>query len=86
MWILSIYFDEDDLNRSEVNSYFERIISKNVNSSGKKFLFCYDYKYIEELDRNNNMKEHTLAAFDKNYNVHLIKLSTMNHEIYHFSK
>ena len=79
-------FDEDDLNRSEINSYFERIISKNVNSSGKKFLFCYDYKYIEELDRNNNMKEHTLAAFDKNYNVHLIKLSTMNHEIYHFSK
>ena len=76
--------NEDDINNNEVNSYFERIICKDI--SGKNCFINNDYKYIKDLDRNNNMKEHTCAAFDNNFNAHLIKLSTMNHEIFHFSK
>ena len=79
-------FDEDDLNRNEYNSYFERITCKNLNLSGKKYFFSNVYKYFQDLDRNNIMKEHAMIAFDNKYNVHLIKLSTMNHEIYHFNK
>ena len=30
------------------------------------------------------MKEHAFVAFDNSHNIHLLKLSTMNHEIYQF--
>ena len=75
-------FDENDLDGNEVNSYFERIQVKNL----KNCFFNFDYKYLEDLKRNNIMNEQSFVAFDNNYNVHLIKLSTMNQEIFHFNK
>ena len=78
-------FDENDLERNGINSYIEKISVKNLNKFDNNYLFNYNFKYIEELNRNNNMKEPTFAAFDSNYNAHLIKLSTMNHEIFHFN-
>ena len=78
--------EENDMNTNEVNSYIEIIPDKNSDIFGKNYFFSYDYRYIEDLNRNNNMKEPTFAAFDNNYNVHLIKLSTMNHEIFNFKK
>ena len=74
------------MNTNEVNSYIEIIPDKNSDIFGKNYFFNYDYRYIEDLNRNNNMKEPTFAAFDNNYNVHLIKLSTMNHEIFNFKQ
>ena len=75
-------FDENDLEGNEINSYFERIVVKDM----KNCFFNFDYKYLEELKRNNIMNEQSFVAFDNNYNVHLIKLSTMNEEIFHFNK
>ena len=76
--------DEEDMKGDEVNSYFERIMCKDI--SGKNCFINNDYKYIEDLNRNNIMKEHACVAFDNNFGAHLIKLSTMNHEVFHFNK
>ena len=78
--------DENDMNSDEVNSYIERISNKNLDMLGNNCFFDYDYRFIEELNRNNVMKENTFVAFDNNHNIHLIKLATMNHEIYNFNK
>ena len=75
-------FDENDLEGNEINSYLERIVVKDM----KNCFFNFDYKYLEELKRNNIMNEQSFVAFDNNYNVHVIKLSTMNQEIFHFNK
>ena len=73
--------NENDFDENDVNSYIEKVIVKDM----KNYFFNFDYKYLENLNRNNIMKEHTLIAFDNSYNIHLVKLSTMNHEIYPFN-
>ena len=73
--------NENDFDENDVNSYIERVIVKNMQN----YFFNFDYKYLEDLNRNNIMKEHAFVAFDNSYNIHLLKLSTMNHEIYHFN-
>ena len=73
--------NENDFDENDVNSYIEKVIVKDMQT----YFFGFDYKYIENLNRNNIMKEHAFIAFDNSYNIHLLKLSTMNHEIYHFN-
>ena len=73
--------NENDFDENDVNSYIEKVIVKDMNN----YFFSFDYKYLEDLNRNNIMKEHAFVAFDNSYNIHLLKLSTMNHEIYHFN-
>ena len=72
-------------NNNEMIGYIEKIKTKGYINYNK-YYFKYDYKYIEELDQDNILKEPVFVAFDNNYYVHLIKLSTMNHEIYNFNK
>ena len=73
--------NENDFDENDINSYIEKVIVKDMQN----YFFGFDYKYLEDLNRNNIMKEHAFVAFDTNYNIHLLKLSTMNHEIYHFN-
>ena len=67
-----------------MNNYIELINSKNIIKS-KKNNYFNNYKYIKELNHDNILKESAFVAFDNYYNVHLIKLGTMNHEIYNIS-
>ena len=79
-----VLLDNTNIKRDESNNYIELIISKNIIKS-KRNNYFYNYKYIKELNHENILKEPSFVAFDNYYNAHLIKLSTMNHEIYNIS-
>ena len=75
--------NDTNINDEKMDGYLEKIKTKGlVNFNSVKLFFNYNYKYIEELNQDNVLKEPVFVAFDNNYFVHLIKLSTMNHEIY----
>ena len=75
--------NDTNINDEKMDGYFEKIKTKGLfNFHSVKSFFNYNYKYIEELNQDNVLKEPVFVAFDNNYFVHLIKLSTMNHETY----
>ena len=77
------YINDDN---EEISCYIEKIKTKNKINYNNIYFFGNNYKYIDDLFFDNILKEPVVAAFDNNYNVHLIKLSTMNHEIYNINK
>ena len=79
-----VLLDNTNIKGDEMNNYIELINSKNIIKS-KKNNYFNNYKYIKELNHDNILKESAFVAFDNYYNVHLIKLGTMNHEIYNIS-
>ena len=81
---LILDFNNMDGNENEITSYIEKIKTNDLNKFENNYFFTFDYKYIEGINKNNIMNEPIFVAFDRNYFVHLIKLSTMNHEIYQF--
>ena len=78
-----LILDDTKIN-SELYSYFEKIKTKNFNNLSKNYFFN-NFKCIEDLENDNILKEPVFAAFDNKFNAHLIKLSTMNHEIYNIN-
>jgi hypothetical protein len=80
---LIINENNENINNEKMDGYIENIKTKGLlNFSNVKFCFNFDYQYIEELNNDNVLKEPAFVVFDNNYFAHLIKLSTMNHEIY----
>ena len=78
-------FDENDINGNEmIISYIEKIKTKGI-ANFKNIFFNNNYKYFEDLNQDNVLKEPIFVAFDNNYYVHMIKLSTMNHEVYNIN-
>ena len=78
-------FDENDINDNEmIISYIEKIKTKGITNF-KNIFFNNNYKYFEDLNQDNVLKEPIFVAFDNNYYVHMIKLSTMNHEVYNIN-
>ena len=77
-----LILDDTKIINEEIDGYIEKINTKGLTNLKMNFFFNYDYKYIEELNQDNILKEPVFAAFDNNYFVHLFKLSTMNHKIY----
>ena len=65
-------------------SYIEKIKTKGIINF-KNIFFNNNYKYFEDLNQDNVLKEPIFVAFDNNYYVHMIKLSTMNHEVYNIN-
>ena len=79
-----ILLDNTNIKGDEENNYIELINSKNIIKT-KEYNYYNNYKYIKELLHDNILKEPVFVAFDNYYNAHLIKLSTMEHEIYNIS-
>ena len=77
-----LILDDTKIINEEIDGYIEKINTKGLTNFKVNYFFNYDYKYIEELNQDNILKEPVFVAFDNNYFVHLLKLSTMNHEIY----
>ena len=80
-------FDENDINSNEVFSYIEKIKTKGLINFNlkKKHFFNNSYKYFEDINQDNILKEPIFVAFDNNNFVHLIKLGSMNHELYNIN-
>ena len=76
------YINNDNEN---ISCYIEKIKTKCMNNLEKNCVL-YNFKYIDNLIYDNILKEPSFAAFDNIYQVHLIKLYTMNHEVYKISK
>ena len=76
------YINNDNEN---ISCYIEKIKTKSMNNLEKNCVL-YNFKYIDNLIYDNILKEPSFAAFDNIYQVHLIKLYTMNHEVYKISK
>ena len=81
-----LILDDTSIKSKDLNGYIEKIKTKELNNSNNCYYFNFSYKYIEELNQDNILKEPAFAAFDNNHFVHLVKLSTMNHEIYNFNQ
>ena len=80
-----LIIDDTYINNDELDSYIEKIkINEKINFN--KNYYFNNYKYIEELNNDNILKEPSFISFDNNYNVHLIKLDTMNHEVYNITQ
>ena len=80
-----LIIDDTYINTDELDSYIEKIKIKEKINFNKNYYFN-NYKYIEELNNDNILKEPSFISFDNNYNVHLIKLDTMNHEVYNITQ
>ena len=76
-----LILDDTYINSDEIIGYIEKITTKSTINFYNIYFFN-NYKYFDELIHNNILKEPSFVAFDNNYNVHMIKLSTMNHETY----
>ena len=81
-----LILDDTNMKEEYLNGYIEKIKTKEISNFNNYYYFKFSYKYIEELNQDNILKEPVFVAFDNNYFVHLVKLSTMNHEIYNFNQ
>ena len=81
-----LILDDTKMKSKDLNGYIEKIKAKELNNFNNCYYFNFSYKYIEKLNQDNILKEPAFVAFDNNHFVHLVKLSTMNHEIYNFSQ
>ena len=81
-----LILDDTNMKSKDLNGYIEKIKAKELNNFNNCYYFNFSYKYIEELNQDNILKEPAFVAFDNNHFVHLVKLNTMNHEIYNFSQ
>jgi len=79
-----LILDDTNIKSKEITGYIEKIKTKDLSSFNNCYYFNFSYKYIEELNQDNILKEPAFVAFDNNHFVHLVKLSTMNHEIYNY--
>jgi hypothetical protein len=81
-----LILDDTNMKSKDLNGYIEKIKTKELSKFNNCYYFNFSYKYIEELNQDNILKEPAFVAFDSNHFVHLVKLSTMNHEIYNFKQ
>ena len=76
-----LILDDSYINSDEIIGYIEKITTKSTINFYNNYFFN-NYKYFDEIIHNNILKEPSFVSFDNNYNVHMLKLSTMNHETY----
>lgn len=78
-----LIINENILNTNNIEGYIENI--NLPNDKNFSIFYNFDYKFIEGINHDNVMNEPAFVAFDNKYNAHLIKLNTMNHEIYKYN-